>query len=115
MSEKPPGCNIMICDAMVHRYVPSMRAEMVYRLVHRQGVPQSEVARRLGISRAAISQYISKKRGGSEIDLSGELDQMINRWALAVMGEEDAITLCDVCRCCNKTGKCPYSSDQNLE
>jgi len=105
----------MICDAMLHRYVPSMRAEMVYRLVHHQGVPQSEVARRLGISRAAISQYISKKRGGSEIDLSGELDQMINRWALAVMGEDTAITLCDVCRCTTKDGKCPYSSDQNLE
>lgn len=114
MSERPPGCNIMICDAMVHRYVSPMRAEMVYRLVHHQGVPQSEVARRLGISRAAISQYISKKRGGSEIDLSGELDQMINRWALAVMGEDDAITVCDVCRC-SKTGKCPFSSDQNLE
>ena len=114
MNERPPGCNIMICDAMVHRYVPPMRAEMVYRLVHHQGVPQSEVARRLGISRAAISQYISKKRGGSEIDLSGELDQMINRWALAVMGEDDAITVCDVCRC-SKTGKCPFSSDQNLE
>lgn len=104
----------MICDAMLHRYVPSMRAEMVYRLVHHQGVPQSEVARRLGISRAAISQYISKKRGGSEIDLSGELDQMINRWALAVMGEDTAITLCDVCRC-TKGEKCPYSSDHHLE
>ncbi len=94
-------CDIMVCDAMVRKLVPSARAEMVCRLVQHQGVPQTEIARRLGISRAAISQYVSRKRGCCEgHELSPELSSLIDRWALSVMGhEEGAITLCDLCRC----------------
>ena len=97
-------CDIMVCDAMVRKLVPTARAELVCRLVTRQGVPQTEVARRLGISRAAISQYVSRKRGCCDgMNLSPELSTMIDRWALSVMGEEEgAITLCDLCRCAAK-------------
>jgi predicted transcriptional regulator len=102
MSERV--CDIMVCDAMVRKLVPTARAEMVCRLVTRQGVPQTEVARRLGISRAAISQYVSRKRGFCDgTCLSPELSTMIDRWALSVMGEEEGmITLCDLCRCAAK-------------
>jgi predicted transcriptional regulator len=97
-------CDIMVCDAMVRKLVPTARAELVCRLVNHQGVPQNEVARRLGITRAAISQYVSRKRGCSEdSDLSPELSAMIDRWALSVMGEEaGGVTLCDLCRCAAK-------------
>ena len=94
-------CNIMQCDTLARKFLPGMRAEMVCRLVRDRGMSQSDAARRLGITRAAISQYISRKRGG-EIELSGDLDLLIDRWALAVMGEETNITLCDVCRCATK-------------
>lgn len=97
-------CDIMVCDAMVRKLVPTARAEMVCRLVHQQGVPQTEVARRLGISRAAISQYVSRKRGCVDGNgISPELSALIDRWALSVMGEEEGvITLCDICRCAAK-------------
>ncbi|NLX49468.1 MAG: transcriptional regulator [Methanospirillum sp.] len=93
-------CDIMVCDAMVRKLVPTARAEMVCRLVNQMGVPQTEVARRLGISRAAISQYVAHKRGCcGNPDFSPELSSMIDRWALSVMGEEgEGITLCDLCR-----------------
>jgi predicted transcriptional regulator len=97
MNEHP--CDIMHCDLMVRRLLPSMRAEMVYRCVNEQGVSQSEVAKRLGISRAAISQYLSRKRGGAEIEMTTELNAVIDRWVLAVISGESTITLCDVCRC----------------
>ncbi len=42
-------CDIMVCEAMMRNLVPTARAEMVCRLVTHQGVPQTEVARRLGI------------------------------------------------------------------
>ncbi len=102
MSERV--CDIMVCDAMMRKLVPTARAEMVCRLVTREGVPQTEVARRLGISRAAISQYINGKRGCCDpLNLSPELSSMIDRWALSVMGEEEgAITICDLCRCAAK-------------
>jgi predicted transcriptional regulator len=79
-----------------------MRAEMVYRLVQKQGLSQSDAAKRLGVTRAAVSQYMSKKRGVSEVQISNELDFMIDRWALAVVTGESDINLCDVCQCALK-------------
>jgi predicted transcriptional regulator len=79
-----------------------MRAEMVFRLVQRQGLSQSDAAKRLGVTRAAISQYLSRKRGAGEVQISNELDNIIDRWALAVVTGESDINLCDVCHCALK-------------
>jgi hypothetical protein len=79
-----------------------MRAEMVSRLVQKQGLSQSDAAKRLGVTRAAVSQYMSKKRGVSEGQISNELDSLIDRWALAVVTGESDINLCDVCQCALK-------------
>jgi hypothetical protein len=87
---------------MVHNLLPPMRAEMVSRLVQRQGLSQSDAAKRLGVTRAAVSQYMSKKRGASEVQISSELDSLIDRWALAIVTGESDINLCDVCQCALK-------------
>jgi hypothetical protein len=75
-----------------------MRAEMVYRLVNDRGISQSEASKRLGISRAAISQYLSRKRGFSRQEFPDDLDLVIERWVSAVASGEGTITICDVCR-----------------
>jgi predicted transcriptional regulator len=87
---------------MVRNLLPPMRAEMVSRLVQRQGLSQSDAAKRLGVTRAAVSQYMNKKRGVSEVRISNELDSLIDRWALAVVTGESDINLCDVCQCALK-------------
>jgi hypothetical protein len=87
---------------MVRNLLPPMRAEMVSRLVQKQGLSQSDAAKRLGVTRAAVSQYMSKKRGVSEVQISTELDSLIDRWALAVVTGESDINLCDVCQCALK-------------
>jgi len=92
-------CDIMVCDTMVRRFLPAMRAEMVFRLIQQQGLSQSEAAKRLGITRAAVSQYLSRKRGDASFELSPDMNALIDRWALAVAGREDGITLCDICQC----------------
>jgi hypothetical protein len=97
------NCDIMLCDTMVRRYLPAMRAEMVFRLVHLKGVSQSDAARRLGVSRAAISQYLSRKRGDTGIEISRDMNELIDRWVLAVAGQEGGITLCDICRSAMKS------------
>jgi predicted transcriptional regulator len=79
-----------------------MRAEMVFRLVQRQGLSQSDAAKRLGVTRAAVSQYLSRKRGAGEVQISNELDNIIDRWAIAVVTGESDINLCDVCQCALK-------------
>ena len=77
-----------------------MRAEMVYRLVSERGISQSEVSKRLGISRAAVSQYEPKTR----IYPAGfprETNLVIERWVSAVISGEGSITICDICRSAN--------------
>jgi len=95
-------CTLMHCDTMVRNLLPPMRAEMVSRLVQKQGLSQSDAAKRLGVTRAAVSQYMSKKRGASEVQISSELDSLIDRWALAVITGKSDINLCDVCQCALK-------------
>jgi predicted transcriptional regulator len=95
-------CTLMHCDTMVRNLLPPMRAEMVSRLVQKQGLSQSDAAKRLGVTRAAVSQYMSKKRGVSEGQISNELDSLIDRWALAVVTGESDLNLCDVCQCALK-------------
>jgi predicted transcriptional regulator len=92
----------MHCDTMVRNLLPPMRAEMVSRLIRDRGLSQSDAARRLGVTRAAVSQYLSRKRGNGEVELSTELDAMIDRWALAVVTGESDMNLCDVCLCAMK-------------
>jgi predicted transcriptional regulator len=99
---KKHTCTLMHCDTMVRHLLPPMRAEMVSRLVQRQGLSQSDAAKRLGITRAAVSQYLSRKRGAGEVQISTELDNIIDRWALAVVTGESDINLCDVCQCALK-------------
>lgn len=95
-------CTLMHCDTMVRNLLPPMRAEMVSRLVQKQGLSQSDAAKRIGVTRAAVSQYMNKKRGISEVHISNELDSLIDRWALAVVTGESDINLCDVCQCALK-------------
>jgi predicted transcriptional regulator len=95
-------CTLMHCDTMVRNLLPPMRAVMVSRLVQKQGLSQSDAAKRVGVTRAAVSQYMSKKRGVSDVQISNELDSLIDRWALAVVTGESDINLCDVCQCALK-------------
>ena len=95
---EPFHCDIMRRDNLVRRLLPAMRAEMVYRLVNERGISQSEVSKRLGVSRAAISQYMNRKRGCNREEFPENLDLVIERWVSAVASGKGGITLCDICR-----------------
>lgn len=101
MNEK--DCDINVCDSMVRKILPVMRAEMVSRLVNQQGMSQSDAAKTLGITRAAVSQYLSHKRGDADIEISSDMNSLLDRWAMSVAGKQDSITLCDICQCAMKT------------
>jgi predicted transcriptional regulator len=97
-------CDIQLCDSMVRKYIPTLRAEMVLRLVQRDGISQSDVAKRLGVTRAAISQYLSGKRGDPKVEISADFNTLIERWALSIAGDDTGITVCDICKCAMKKG-----------
>ncbi len=100
-----PVCDIMTCDEIVRNYLPQLRAELVCRLVEDKGIPQSKVAKWMGISRAAVSQYMSRKRGSGTIYITTDLDDIIESWADGVITGEGSVTICDICRCVQELNK----------
>ena len=55
------------CEIVVWYVLPMIRREVSKELVYTHGMTQAEVARRFGVTDAAISQYLKKKRGGNAI------------------------------------------------
>jgi predicted transcriptional regulator len=107
-------CNIMTCDEVARQVLPQIRAELVYRLVQNKGVPQIKVATWMGLSRAAVSQYMSKKRGVGEIEMSEALNDIIEAWADGIIAGDDNIVICDICRClyASSAGNIPQVPDR---
>ena len=99
---KHPFCDIMICDEMVRQYLPQIRAEVVYRMVTQKGLTQKSVAGYMGLTPAAVSQYVSRKRGYKCIEISADLNEVIEQWTGALINGDKSVTICDICRCVQK-------------
>lgn len=99
-------CDIRICDTVARCILPRARAEMVCRLVHQHRLVPSVAAERLGLSRAAVSQYLRRKRGCAGPEVTQEMDDLIDLWARAVAGEEASLTICDLCRSAGYVTSC---------
>jgi predicted transcriptional regulator len=54
------------CELVVGKILPSLRASVVRDLSKRYGLKQSEIARRMGITQASVSQYLSSARAGDK-------------------------------------------------
>jgi predicted transcriptional regulator len=87
--------------------IPAIRREMARNLLKR-GLRQRDVARRLGVTDAAVSQYFSSKRG-SEVRFSRKINQEIRDSAERIAGGSNVIRevqrICRLCRedriCCH--------------
>ncbi len=51
------------CEVVVWYILPIIRREVARELVNEHGLTQAQVARKFGVTDAAISQYLKKKRG----------------------------------------------------
>lgn len=52
------------CELVVGKILPSLRASVVKDLSGKHDMKQSEIARKLGITQASVSQYLSSARAG---------------------------------------------------
>lgn len=91
------------CEIIVWYVLPIIRREFANELVVGYGMSQAEVARRFGVTDAAISQYLKKKRGDSSaiehMDTFPLLLDEIKESARRVV-EEDADFDLELCRLC---------------
>ncbi len=53
------------CELVVGKILPTLRASVVKELSGKHGMKQSEIAKRLGITQASVSQYLSATRAGN--------------------------------------------------
>lgn len=52
------------CELVVGKILPALRASVVKELSGKHHMKQSEIAKRLGITQASVSQYLSATRAG---------------------------------------------------
>ena len=54
------------CELVVWYVLPTIRREVAKELVKTYGMTQAQVAKKFGVTDAAISQYLKKKRGENQ-------------------------------------------------
>jgi uncharacterized protein len=79
--------------------LPVIRKEIAEHMITNFGVNQKEAAEKLGVTPAAVCQYLSKKRGKIAID-DQELLTEIGISAQRILNDADADVIKETCRLC---------------
>ena len=89
------------CEKAIWYVLPQIRADLARELV-KGGLSQKEAAERLGVTPAAVSQYMSRKRAGKAKMHEG-YPSLIEAAAKEILkdGAEESV-LKVVCGCCAK-------------
>ena len=97
------------CEYMMWNGLPVIRKEIAESMINDFGLNQKDAAKRLGITPAAVCQYISKKRGRIEISDKLVLKEIkISAENIIVNG--DGSVLPETCRICKLLRSIPKFS-----
>ena len=90
---------IFPCEKAVWYNLPQIRADIASGLV-KKGMTQSKAAKKLGVTPAAVSQYLNKKRGQQAVKSKSYLEE-IKVAVEKICDGASAQELKDiVCKCC---------------
>jgi len=87
------------CEAMIWKGLPSIKKEITKCMINNFGLNQRETAMILGITPAAVCQYMSNKRGKFEITDKKILIE-INITAEKIIQEGETVIIPEICRIC---------------
>ena len=87
------------CETIVWSIVPVIKKEFAKKLVNHSGLTQREVALKLETTEAAISRYISGKRGILELTDEEILDE-IKKSSVKILKENGKTAVNEICRIC---------------
>lgn len=97
------------CESIAKYVMPSVRGLIAKTLVEEYGFSQSDAAKKLGISQAAVSYYISSKRGymmGKKLKNNIKIMEIIQSLTKKIVEtkrpEKVDLDLCDICRTLNE-------------
>ncbi len=87
------------CEYMIWNGLPSIKKELTKCIIDNYGLNQRETAKLLGVTPAAICQYMSKKRG--KIDIKDKrIIVEINISAKRIVQHGEAAVIPEICRIC---------------
>ena len=87
------------CEYMMWNGLPVIRREIAQSMIENFGLNQKETAEKLGVTPAAVCQYISKKRGRTEINDNGVCEEIrISAERIIQDGHDSVIP--ETCRIC---------------
>ena len=95
---------IFPCEKAVWYYLPQIRADLAIELV-KTGITQSQAAKKLGVTPAAVSQYIHKKRGMQSLKSKSyrkEIEMAVKKICEEASLEELHTFVCNCCHLLQK-------------
>jgi uncharacterized protein len=87
------------CEYVMWNGLPVIRKEIAESMITNFGLNQKEAAEKLGVTPAAICQYLSHKRGNVKID-DQELIKEINLSTERILNNTDTNVIEETCRIC---------------
>ena len=89
----------MPCEIIIWYVLPGIRREIAKSLL-KNGLSQKETAKKLGITDAAVSQYLSEKRAKIEIKDKKILKE-IKKSAERIIAGDESMMIKETCRVCD--------------
>ena len=92
------------CELVVGKIMPSMRASVVKELSNKYHMKQADIARKLGITQASVSQYLSSTRaaGTRMVESFPRIKAYASEIARRIAAGEDryewSTVLCKACK-----------------
>ena len=87
------------CEYMMWNGLPVIRREIAESMIHDFGLTQKEAAEKLGVTPAAVCQYLSKKRGKITIEDKVILEE-IHVSAKRIISNGNGSVIHETCRIC---------------
>jgi len=107
------------CELVVGKIMPAMRASVVKELSNKYHMKQADIARRLGITQASVSQYLSSSRaaGTKMIESFPEIKTYSSEIAKKIAAGQDRFEWDSIlCRACKEIrGKEAFIKMQRIE
>ena len=99
------------CEYMLWNGLPVIRRAIAENMIKNFGLTQKETAKQLGVTPAAICQYVNKKRGKIKIideDISKEIINSAKR-IIHNNGSDVTSETCRICKIIRLKGVFPFS------
>ena len=106
------------CEYMMWNGLPVIRREIAEKMINNFGLSQKEAAQKLGVTPAAICQYLSKKRGKLNIIdkvMTEEITISAERIIKNNNGSSIVTETCRICKVMKKKGVHPFFNELSDE